>query len=411
MTTKPGWTTAIGVGDFGAAWKPVPADGAIEVNFNPVLMWTKGDWVNLNVVGPPADMNGHFVYFGTSEADVTAATYTDQRGVFMDVCDTNKYDPCWSGWPSKEKLAGNTTYYWKVDEANDQNVDKKWPGAVWNFTTLSGKSIDPYPDNNNTTGFYIDKPYLGWGPGLWVNSRVLSDSNGHNVYFGTSYADVVGATTSSGPPLYRGLQDPCTYPLSSLTGDYTLNKDTAYYWRIDEVNTIHLPNAVWTGYVWKFTMPNFYVVDDFNGYNSDTELKAKWEDGKYSSSGCTIGGSGPKGAVAIDLINKCMTFTYDNNGDPGGGNFTWNKYSEARLVYPADTYPDGVDWTASAVPDDGTPKFLSIRFKSTGTFAAGTGNEVNQINPRLDALYTLIQDTAGLRTGGTSNPASAGVPS
>jgi hypothetical protein len=40
------------------------------------------------------------------------------------------------------QLEWNTTYYWRVDEANSTNADSPWIGPLWNFTTANFLIID-----------------------------------------------------------------------------------------------------------------------------------------------------------------------------------------------------------------------------------------------------------------------------
>ena len=57
----------------------------------------------------------------------------------------------------------------------------------------------------------------------------------------------------------------------------SLNVNTTYYWRVDEVNETEIP-AIWQGDVWSFTTREFLVVDDFESYtDDDTAGKAVWK--------------------------------------------------------------------------------------------------------------------------------------
>ena len=68
---------------------------------------------------------------------------------------------------------------------------------------------------------------LSWQPGDLAKQ--------HDVYFGTSFADVNSATTASA--LYKGSRydangDPCNLTIA----DFNFKLNTNYYWRIDETN-------------------------------------------------------------------------------------------------------------------------------------------------------------------------------
>ncbi|UCF44168.1 MAG: hypothetical protein JSV99_04415, partial [Planctomycetota bacterium] len=115
---------------------------------------------------------------------------------------------------------------------------------------------------------------LSWLPACCANS--------HEVYFGTSFAEVNDANTSDLTGIYRGPQDVNSYD----TNDYDANGldlDTTYYWRIDEVNDPHL----WKGDVRRFTVGHI-VVDDFESYVDNTELWAVWDDYFTNSTGSEV---------------------------------------------------------------------------------------------------------------------------
>jgi hypothetical protein len=81
---------------------------------------------------------------------------------------------------------------------------------------------------------------LGWTPGPWADT--------HDVYLGTSFADVNAATAANplGTSLVQG------YGANTLDVG-RLEFDTIYYWRVDEVNAPAAP-AVFRGPVWSFTV-------------------------------------------------------------------------------------------------------------------------------------------------------------
>ncbi|MHC4645265.1 MAG: LamG domain-containing protein [Planctomycetota bacterium] len=76
---------------------------------------------------------------------------------------------------------------------------------------------------------------LSWGAG--------SEATSHNVYLGTSYDDVLTATTATAG-IYLGNVTVNHYPEPGLL---ELEKGRTYYWRVDEVN-----GGVYKGAVWSF---------------------------------------------------------------------------------------------------------------------------------------------------------------
>ncbi|UCF43921.1 MAG: hypothetical protein JSV99_03070 [Planctomycetota bacterium] len=93
-------------------------------------------------------------------------------------------------------------------------------------------------------------PILGWSPGF-----LAEDVSGHEVYFGTSWAEVNDANSSDTTGVYRGIQSPNSY---TPTENPLMLGETCY-WRIDEVNESYIPGPVpappngrWKGNVWSF---------------------------------------------------------------------------------------------------------------------------------------------------------------
>ncbi|MCP4260631.1 MAG: LamG domain-containing protein [Planctomycetes bacterium] len=92
-----------------------PANGAVDVTQTPILTWTPG-------------VNGasYEVYFGTDAASL------ELKG--SGNLGSESYEPGLLEW--------NTTYYWRVDEANSTNADSPWTGPLWSFTTANFLIID-----------------------------------------------------------------------------------------------------------------------------------------------------------------------------------------------------------------------------------------------------------------------------
>jgi len=98
----------------------------------------------------------------------------------------------------------------------------------------------------------LDKKLI-WDPGI-VSKETIELYNEHQVYIGTDFNDVSSATV----------------PAATVTdaNEYapSLDYNTTYYWRIDEVSSLD-PNGLAKGEVWSFTTANFIVVEDFEDYN------------------------------------------------------------------------------------------------------------------------------------------------
>jgi hypothetical protein len=106
----------------GAASSPDPAKGAVDVTQTPVLTWVPGVFADT-----------HEVYFGTD------ATALESKG--SGNLGSESFEPGQLEW--------NTTYYWRIDEANNANIDSPWTGPLWSFTTANFLIIDDFESYND----------------------------------------------------------------------------------------------------------------------------------------------------------------------------------------------------------------------------------------------------------------------
>jgi len=317
-----------------------PANGAESVDLDVELRWTAGYGTKL-----------HTVYFGDNFDEVNNAAGGLPQG-------TATYTP------GPLKLA--KTYYWRVDEFDAVNTYK---GEVWSFTTEGGVG-NPNPANGAVD--VKQTQVLSWSPNVYAAS--------HQVFFGADEDAVKNADTGS--PEYKGTRD-----LGSESYDPgMLEWDTAYYWRIDEVNNTN-PDSPWTGILWSFTTANFLIVDDFESYNdldpADPESNRifnVWIDGYDDpTNGSLVGYDTPPFAeqTIVHGGNQSMPLYYDNSVG----------YSEATLTL---TYPR--DWTEKGV------NTLTIWFRGNSDNAAETlyvalnGNAiVTNDNPGAAQITTWTQ--------------------
>jgi hypothetical protein len=165
-----------------------------------------------------------------------------------------------------------------------------------------------------------------------------------------------------------------------------LEWDTAYYWRIDEVNNTN-PDSPWTGILWSFTTANFLIVDDFESYNDldpaetdSNRIFNVWIDGYDDpANGSLVGYDTPPFAeqTIVHSGNQSMPLYYDNSVG----------YSEATLTL---TYPR--DWTEKGV----TTLTIWFRGDSANTaetlYVALNGSAVvNHDNPNAAQITTWTQ--------------------
>ena len=307
------------------AFSPSPVEGEESVDPNIVLSWEPGFGAIL-----------HYTFFGDDYDTVNNAVTGIPQGV-------TTYSP--------GPLEPAKTYYWRIDEFHGFETLK---GEVWSFSTPGAVgSPNPYRGAVNVKNTLILR---------WVAADIAAS---HQVYFGTDQDAVRNATTAS--PEYKGSKN-----LDDESYDPgLLELDTAYYWRIDEVNDLN-PNSPWNGNAWTFTTADYLVVDDWESYNDidppdpgSNTIFGYWMDG-YSSpatNGALIGNDLPP-YTEQEVVHggkQSMPYLFDING----------KYAEASL-----TLDTPRDWTASDV------KTLTIWFR---------GDIVNDPAP----VYVTIANIAG----------------
>jgi hypothetical protein len=173
----------------------------------------------------------------------------------------------------------------------DSNVLADVPGWVSaGYITADGglgEVFADYDDDTNDTTIYATT-ITAWQPNpsdkaenicydvvlSWTPGALAADTNGHDVYFGTDYNEVEGATTSTAG-IYKGRQDSNEYPES---GSLSLDSGKTYYWRVDEVND----TDVWTGDVWQFSTNDGTAYDPNPGNQDEVvsrEVVLDWKPG------------------------------------------------------------------------------------------------------------------------------------
>jgi hypothetical protein len=105
----------------GAVSNPDPVKGAVDVTQTPILTWAPG-------LGAT-----HEIFFGT---DASALEKKGGGNLGSESYDAGQLD-----W--------DTTYYWRVDEANNANADSPWTGLLWSFTTANFLIIDDFESYND----------------------------------------------------------------------------------------------------------------------------------------------------------------------------------------------------------------------------------------------------------------------
>ena len=226
------------------------------------------------------------------------------------------------------------------------------------------KAGAPSPGNSSVATLTVAE-MLSWSAGEGASQ--------HGVYFGTDHDAVANATTDS--PEFQGNQAETSLSVAGMVefggGDY--------FWRVDEIAA---DGTAIAGTIWKFTVPDYLIVDDFEAYDvGNNEIWWSWKDGLgYSEhdnepaspgngTGSAVGDETSYTYMEMTIVHgggKSMPFWYDNNKQ----NFA--KYSEVELTLPADQR----DWTVEGVGE------LSLWFR---------GEAANAQEP----LYVVVSDIAG----------------
>ncbi|MCL5280595.1 MAG: discoidin domain-containing protein [Planctomycetes bacterium] len=181
------------------------------------------------------------------------------------------------------------------------------------FSSIPVQARAPQPANA-ATGVKVDAG-LDWRPGREATS--------HNVFFGPDSAAVANGTVT---------------PTTVANHGYTpgaLNFGTAYYWRVDEVNTVTYP-----GEVWSFTTQEYAVVDDFESYTDKpgAEIFSAWVDGYADkSSGSQVG--------LIDAKNGTFGETTIIHGGRQSMPFEYNNVKTPYYSEAVRTFDTTQNWT------------------------------------------------------------------
>ncbi len=156
---------------------------------------------------------------------------------------------------------------------------------------------------------------LSWRPGREATS--------HTVYIGADSDAVAGGQVTG-----ETVTDHSFTPAS-------LNLATRYYWKVDEVGD----GGTYAGDVWNFTTEDFIAVDDFEGYDNDTNrIYDSWIDGLADDKSGSQVGYDEAPFAETSMVHgggQSMPLIYNN---------TTFGFSEATR-----TFESPQDWTAHGI--------------------------------------------------------------
>jgi len=203
----------------GAVGSPNPANGAVDITQTPVLTWTPGFGATYEVC------------FGADAASL------ELKG--SGNLGSESYEPGQLEW--------NTTYYWRIDEANNTNPDSPWTGPLWSFTTASFLIIDDFESYNDLDEGQpgSNRIYLAWVDG-YDNPAINGSTVGHlNAPFAEQ--NIVHGGLQSMPMAYNN-----AVGKSEATLTLTSNRD----WTVNGVDTL----TIWFRGESANAAENLYVV-------------------------------------------------------------------------------------------------------------------------------------------------------
>ncbi len=223
----------------GAVGSPNPANRAVDVTQTPVLTWT------------PGFGSSHEIYFGTDAASL------ELKG--SGSLGSESYEPGQLEW--------NTTYYWRVDEANNTNPDSPWTGPLWSFTTANFLIIDDMESYNDLDEGEpgSNRIYLAWVDGFEnpaVNGSVVGN-------FDPPFAEqtIVHSGNQSMPMTYDN-----AVGKSEATLTLTSNRD----WTVNGVNRL----TIWFRGTSSNAAEQMYVTLNGNARidhdNPEAALRTSW---------------------------------------------------------------------------------------------------------------------------------------
>ena len=215
-----------------------PVNGAVDVSQTPVLTWAPG-------LG-----DSHEVYFG---ADAGSLELKGSGNLSEE-----SYEPAQLEW--------NTTYYWRVDEANSTNADSPWTGPLWSFTTANFLIIDDMEAYNDLAP---DDPASNRIFNAWIDG-FGDPTNGSLVgYANPPFAEqsIVHSGNQSMPLEYDN-----AVGKSEATLTLTSNRD----WTVNGVNTL----TIWFRGEASNTAETLYIAINgnakVNNDNPDAALATSW---------------------------------------------------------------------------------------------------------------------------------------
>ena len=276
----------------GAVTSPSPAKGAVDVTQTPVLTWVPGVFADT-----------HEVYFGADAASL------ELKG--SGNLGAGSYEPGQLEW--------NTTYYWRIDEANNANTASPWTGPLWSFTTANFLIIDDFESYNDLNE---DEPgsnriYLAWVDGFdnpALNGSVVGHAN-------PPFAEQTN--------VHGGLQSmPMAYDNAVGKSEATLTLTSNRGWTVNGISTL----TIWfRGEAANADEPLYVALNGIavvNHDNPDAALATRWTQWNIDLQAFAEQG------VNLSNVNS-ITIGLGNRANPVAGGSGMMYFDDIRLYAPA----------------------------------------------------------------------------
>jgi hypothetical protein len=284
----------------GAVGSPNPVNGAVDVTQTPILTWSHGIYAD-----------SHQVYFGTDKQAVKNADTTSPEYKGSGNLGSESYE---SG-----QLEWDTTYYWRVDEANNTNADSPWTGPIWSFTTANFLIVDDMESYNDLDEGEpgSNRIYLAWIDGYdnpATNSSVVGNAN---------------APFAEQAIVHSGLQSmPMAYDNAVGKSEATLTLTYPRDWTVKGVDTL----TIWyRGASANVAEPMYVVLNGSAGVNHDNPDAAQaaaWTEWNIDLQAFADQG--------VNLANvNSITLGLGNKNNPVAGGSGMMYFDDIRLYAPA----------------------------------------------------------------------------
>ena len=272
----------------------------MDVSQTPVLTWSPG-----------ANAASYQLYFGSDPEAVKKADTSSPEYQASGNLGSESFEPGQLEW--------STTYYWRVDEANNTNSDSPWTGPLWSFTTANFLVVDDFESYNDLDEGEpaSNRIYLAWIDGF--DSPV---TNGSIVgYASPPFAEqtIVHEGSQSMPMSYDN-----AVGISEATLTLTSNRD----WTVNGINTL----TIWFRGSTDNAPENLYVALNGNAVvnhdNTNAALRSSWlqwdiDLTRFADQGVNLANVN---SITLGLGNK-------NNPVAGGSGMMY--FDDIRLYAPA----------------------------------------------------------------------------